>query len=128
MKAKNKTYALPEDELRGEIYRRVYLLLRKEGGGWHAVGAAFGLGAGTLSVPVALVLGAAAWFLVPTSAGPTLHLLSTTLFVLTLPLLALGAFFLDILEKKPPVLELPHAPRPASIRRYHRLHARHPSP
>ena len=124
MEETNKTYALPEDELRGEIYRRKYLLERKEGGGWHAAGAAFGLGAGALSVPLALALGAAAKLFGPAGVGATLDSLSTALFVLTFPLLATGAVFLDVLEKKPPNIPLPAGPRPASIKLYRRLRSR----
>jgi hypothetical protein len=68
----NKTYVLAEDALKGEIYRRTYLLLRKEGGGWHAAGAAFGLGAGALSVPLALALGAVPLFTGPAATRLTL--------------------------------------------------------
>jgi hypothetical protein len=122
----NNTYALPEDELRGEIYRRIYLLMNKEGGGWEVAGAAFCLGAGLLSIPLALVLWAAARFVGPAGAGPLLNLLSTFLFVLTIPLLAIGASFLDLLEKKPPILPFLAGTKSAGIKHYRHLRARHP--
>jgi hypothetical protein len=102
----NTTYTLPKDDLRGDIYRRIYLLLTREGGGWHAACAAFGLVCGVLTVPLALALWAAAKLVGPVGIGPTLNLSSTILFVLTFPLLAAGAFFLDRLEKKSPTLPL----------------------
>jgi hypothetical protein len=128
VRAMNKTYALPEDELRGEIYRRIYLLVKKEGGGWHAAGAAFSLGAGVLSIPLALALWAAAKFVGPVGAGPTLLSLSTVLFVLTIPLLTAGAVFLDLLEKRLPYLPLPAKPRPAVVELRRRHRARRPPP
>ena len=50
----------------------------------------------------AVVLWAADRFTGPFGVGPTLHALSTIPFVLTLPMLAAGAYFLDLLEKRPP--------------------------
>jgi hypothetical protein len=102
----NRIYVLPEDELGGEIYRRVSLLVSRERGGWQAVAAALGLASGVMSVPLALALGAAARLAGPAGLGPTMSLASTSLFFLTLPLLAAGACLLDLLEKKPPTLPL----------------------
>ncbi|MGH9901349.1 MAG: hypothetical protein ACRD68_05935, partial [Pyrinomonadaceae bacterium] len=44
--------------------------------------------------------------------GAFLDVAGTVLFVLPLPLLALGAYCLDLLEKKPPALPLPAESRP----------------
>ena len=52
----NKIYALPEDDLKGGLYWRIYLLVSKQQGGWAGVGAAFGLAGGVLSIPSALLL------------------------------------------------------------------------
>ena len=122
----SKIYTLPRDEFRGEIYRRIYLLVSRQGGGWRAAGAALGLAGGVLSIPLALVLWAAAGYTGPAGVGPTLHALSTILFVLSLPLLAVGACFLDLLEKKTPALPLPAERQPAVLERWRRLRPRHP--
>lgn len=120
----NKIDTLPEDEPGGEIYSRVFLLLRKEGGGWRAAGAVLGLGAGLSSALLATVLEAAAVVIGPIGLGPALHVSSTVLFVSTLPMLAVGAHFLDLLEKRPPALPLPGLNQPAVRVRGRRLRAR----
>jgi hypothetical protein len=122
----NKIYALPEDDLKGGLYWRIFLLVSKEQGGWTAVGVAFGLAGGVLSIPLALLLWVGARFIGPAGIGPTLNLLSTILFALTFPLLAVGAYCLDRLEKKPPILPLPTEPRPAVLRSWRHLRPRHP--
>jgi hypothetical protein len=53
-------------------------------------------------------------------------LLSNLFFALPLPLLALGAYCLDLLEKRSPILPLPANSQPASFERWHRLQARRP--
>jgi len=122
----SQIFTLPEDELRGEIYERIYLLVTRKGGGWQSAGAAFGLAAGALSVPTAAALWAAAKFFGPAGIGPALNFSSTILFVLTLPLLALGACFLDRLEKKSPSLPLPAPPEPAAPERRQRIRPQRP--
>ena len=123
----NRIYVLPEDDLRGEMYRRILLLMGKNWKSWQAVVAAVSLFGGLL----AIVLGVMDWALVglfaPSGAlGSLLDTAGTVLLVLPLPLLALGAFCLDLLEKKSPTLPLPAEPRPAvSVRRHHRR-PRHP--
>ena len=123
----NKIDALPEDELRGDIYRRILLLMGKNRGSWESVAAALSLFGGLL----AIVLGTLAWafvgFFAPAGAlGSLLDTAGTVLLVLPLPLLALGAYCLDLLEKKPPALPLPAESRPASPMRLQRRRPRHP--
>lgn len=123
----NKIYALPEDDMRGEIHRRILLLVGKNWGSWQAVAAAVSLFGGLL----AIVLGALDWafvglFAPAGSIGSFMDAAGTVLLVLPLPLLALGAFCLDLLEKKPPALPLPAEPRPAGTLRVHRRRPRHP--
>ena len=118
----NKIYVLPEDELRGEIYQRILLLVVKNRGTWQSVVAAVSLFGGLLGI----VLGALDWAFVgvfaPAGAlGALLDTAGTILLILPLPLLALGAFCLDLLEKKAPALPLPAATRPAiPVRRHYR--------
>lgn len=121
-----KIYALPEDELKGEMYRRICLLVSKQGGGWRAAGAAFGLACGLLSVPFGLLVWATAGFVGPAGIGPTLGLLSNIIFAVTLPLLAVGAFCLDLLEETPPRLPLPAGSRRAGRKSWRHLRPRSP--
>jgi hypothetical protein len=94
-----RIYTLPEDELGGEVYERIYLLVTGEGGGWQSAGATLGLASGALSAPLSAVLWAAARCFGTAGIGPALQSSSTVLSALTLPLLAVGACFLDRLEK-----------------------------
>ena len=121
-----KIYALPEDELKGEIYRRICLLVSKRGGGWRSAGAVFGLACGLLSVPLGLLVWAAAGFVGPVGIGPTLSLLSNIIFAVTLPLLAVGAFCLDLLEETPPIIPLPAESRRAGLKSWRHLRPRSP--
>jgi hypothetical protein len=110
----NKTHALHEDELRGDIYREVLLLLGKNRGSWQSAAAALGLFGGLLAIVVgALDWAAAGLFAPPGALGAFMDEAGTLLLVLPLPLLALGAFCLDLLEEKPPALPLPSESRPA---------------
>ena len=103
----NTIYVLPKDELGGGIYRRIYLLIRKNRGDWAAAGATLGLACAMLSIILAALL----WVVVPLLARSNfrsfLNVLDTAFFVLPLPLLALGAYCLDLLEKRQPALPLP---------------------
>ena len=123
----NKIYVLPEDDMRGEMYQRMLLLMGKNWGSWQSVVAAVSLFGGLL----AIVLGALDWAFVglfaPAGAlGAFLDAAGTILLILPLPLMALGAFCLDLLEKKPPALPLPAESRPPVPVRGHRRRPRHP--
>ena len=118
---------MPEDELRGEIYKRILLLLKKNRGSWQSVAAAVCLFGGLLSILLGVVAWAAFGLFAPAGAlGSFLDTAGTVLLVLPLPLLALGAVCLDLLEKKPPALPLPAEPRPAGPVRLRRLRPRRP--
>ena len=121
-----KIYVLQKDELGGELYRRIYLLIRKNRWTWQSVGATFGLASGSLSILLGLPLWAGAWFLAPSSFGSLPNVLSTVLLVLTIPLLAVGAYCLDLLEKQPPAIPLPVESRPAVAARRPRLRSGRP--
>ena len=127
----NKIYALPEDELRGEIYRRILLLMGKNRGTWQAVAAAVGLCGGLLSIVLGVLDWAVVAVIAPAGAlGSFLDVAGTVLFVLPLPLLALGAYCLDLLEQKPPLLPvsapLPAGSRPEGRARLRRLRPQRP--
>ena len=109
----NKIYMLPEDELKGEIYQRIVRLMGKNRGTWESVLAAVGLFGGLLSIVLGGVVWAAYGLFPPAGAlGSLLDVAGTVLLVMPLPLLALGAYCLDLLEKKPPALPLPTETKP----------------
>ena len=112
-----KIYAHPEDDMRGEIYQRMLRLMGTNRGRWESAAAAVSLSGGLL----AIVLGTLDWAFVglfaPAGAlGSILDTAGTVLLVLSLPLLALGAYCLDRLELKAPALPLPAEPRPDTPR------------
>src|SRR5215212_5644613 len=99
-----RIYNLPKDELGEGFYRRIYLLIKKNRGDWATRLATFGLAGGMLSI----ILGAFLWAIAPLLAQGNfksfLNVSEIVFFVLPLPLLALGAYCLDLLEKRPPIL------------------------
>jgi hypothetical protein len=121
-----KIYILREDDLRGEVYRRIYLLVRKNRWTWQSLGATFGITAGMLSLLTALMLWATVRFLAAGGSASTLHACEIVCFALPLPLLALGVHCLDLLEQETPTLPLPAQPPPADLKRWLRLRPRHP--
>lgn len=122
----NKIYVLPKDELGEMLYQRISLLIKKNRRGWAPRGAAFGLLGGMLSI----ILGALLWAIVPLllQAGMRsfLNVLETVCFVLPLPLLALGAHCLDILEKRTPLPQLPSQFQPAGFESLPRIRLQSP--
>lgn len=106
-----KIYVLPEDELRGEIYKRILLLLGRGRGSWQASAAAVGLCGGLLSIVLGCLVWAAVGLFAPVGVlGSSLDVAGTVLFTLPLPLLALGAYCLDLLETD--AAALPHRVEP----------------
>ena len=113
----NRIYVLQEDELRGGIYHSILLLMIKHRGTWQMAGAAVGLCGGLLSIVLGVLLWAVVGLIAPAGAfGSFLDVAGTALLVLPLPLLALGAHCLDLLEKKALALPLPAASQPATPR------------
>ena len=117
----NKDYVLKDNNRDGLIYRRIYLLIRQDGWNGQSIGAAFGLAGGMLSIILGGLLWAAAPLLAPGGFASVLNVLEIIFFALPLPLLAVGACCLDLLEKKVPLLSLQAATRPArfdSLKRF----------
>jgi hypothetical protein len=116
----NAIYALPEDELRDGIYRRIFLLIIRNRGTWPAFGAVGGLFGGLLSIVLGVLDWAVVGLFAPAgAAGSFLNAAGAVLCVLSFPLLALGAHCLDLLEKSPraplPAESRPDAPRPTLL-------------
>ena len=93
------SYKSKEDEIWEGLYPRVFFLIKTNKWTWQSVGAVFGLGGGILSIIVAIVLPIIATWLAPSDSIPFLKGVSSVLLILFLPLLALGAHCLDLLEK-----------------------------
>ena len=123
----NKIYVLQKDELRGELYQRIYLLIRKNRWTRQSIGAGVGLAGGLLSI----ILGALLWAVVPLLATGSfrsfLNVVEILFFALSLPLLALGAYCLDLLEMQAPNLSLPAKPQSDGSNRWPRLRVQHPN-
>jgi hypothetical protein len=121
----NQTQTIQYAERDDRIYLTIYLLLSKKGGGWPSFAGLIGLVGGLLSVPLASLLWAMSRLIGPLEIGPTLNILSNILFALTLPLLALGAYCLDLLENKFPTTRSSVAP-PISLERWRHLRPHQP--
>ena len=123
----NKIYVLQKDELGGELYRRIYLLISKNRWTRQSIGASVGLIGGLLSIILGSVLWAIVHFLVRGGFESFLNTVELLLFALSLPLLALGVYCLDLLEKSPPILPLPAGPDVKVSCRYERFRPQHPN-
>ena len=123
----NKIYVLQKDELRGELYRRIYLLISKNRGTRPSTGACVGLAGGLLSIMLGALLWAIVPLLAPGSFRSSLNAVDIVFFALSLPLLALGAFCLDLLETRAPILPLPAKSQPDVSGCWQRLRTQSPN-
>ena len=83
-----------------EQYLPVYRLLKVNNARWQAIGAGVCLGGGLLSPIFGLVLNILYSFTRLGFQHPALYKISMIFYGLTIPLLIIGAHFLDLLEKK----------------------------
>ena len=94
------TYAAFDGEPETDLYGEMEALIRKNPWAWQSIFAVLGL-AGGVAAPI---LGGTAdvitWFVHSQATNSYLHVASIVLCALTLPLLTLGAFSLDLLESK----------------------------
>jgi hypothetical protein len=102
----NKTEFLTEDETDDGIYRRIGLLIESNRWAWATIGATFGLAGGMLSILLGALLWITVRFLATGYFGSVLNVVEIFFFALTLPLLTLGAYCLDLLERRTPLLPL----------------------
>lgn len=100
----NKKHKSPEDEIWNDLYPRIILLIKKDRWELESVGAVFGFGGAIFSFIAAIILATVAWSLSPAGIYQNFKVASFICFALNLPLLALGAHCLDLLEKKLPYL------------------------
>lgn len=123
----NKNYVLQKDELRGELYKRIYLLIRENRWTRPSIGASLGVSGGLLSIILGTLLWVTVSLLAPGGFRSLLNAIEILFFALSLPLLALGAYCLDLLEKRAPFLPLPAGAQPVRSGRLHRLRAQTPN-
>jgi hypothetical protein len=88
------------DPVRDDPFERIGSLIWKSPRPWPSAGAVTGLAGGILAPALGAALTAISWFASQQMASLYLSRLSTTLFFLTIPLLALGAHCLDLLEER----------------------------
>lgn len=67
---------------------------------WKILGSVIGLCGGLMAPIIGSVLTVICWFADPAWHGLSLHMVATSLFVVTFPLLLLGAHCLDLLERE----------------------------
>ena len=89
-------YTLPEDL--PKIDSAIKELLHGRWG-WRSRGAVFGLCGGFSAPIIGGIVTVISWFTDPAWHGISLHQAGTSFFVVTLPLLILGAHCLDLLDK-----------------------------
>lgn len=111
-------YTRREDELGGDLHRRIYLLIRKNLWARQSVGAAFGLSGGMLSIISGVLLWTTVRFLPAGVVVSVLNALEILFFLLWLPLLLLGVHCLDLLEKELHTFPLPDNFQPAYFNRW----------
>ena len=99
------TIKVHRDEILKEHYLPVYLLIKKYKWRWQSVGASLALGGGLLSPIIGVILDLLISYTRLGYEKPALSKVSAVCYVITIPLLFLGAHFLDLLEQK--AVELP---------------------
>jgi len=93
-------YVSRQDRVADDLYQRAYVLIKGSPGTWTAFGAAFGLPAGLFCPVIGALLTVTAWSVKLHAFSSVLNVLSLISFMFTMPLLALGAHCLDLLEGK----------------------------
>ena len=122
----NKTVLLTEDDSGEAFYRRIGLLIRNNRWAWATIGATFGLAGGMLSILLGALLWLTVSFLATGRFGSVLNVVEIFFFALTLPLLTLGAYCLDLLEKRPTLLPLPANSQVNALERWQHLRPKQP--
>ena len=100
-------YETTEGHSYDDLYGRMEFLIGMHPRRWQSSGAVIGLGGGILSPFLGMLLTATAWFIHSQEAISVLNILSIVSFTLTIPLLAFGAYCLDLLEAKTVALFTP---------------------
>ena len=96
----NTTYETLRDGPETDCYTEIEALIKKNPWAWQSVCAVLGLTCGVLAPMLGAVSDITTWVVSSKKMTAYLHLISIVLCALTIPLLILGAFCLDLLETK----------------------------
>jgi hypothetical protein len=94
----DRTYEWLNDRPETDFYQEVESLIRKNPWAWQSVCAVLGLAGGVIAPFLGAASDVTTWFVHSTTANSYLHVLSIVFCALTIPLIALGACCLDLLE------------------------------
>jgi len=95
----NRSEKSQEDEIWEGLYLRIPFLVKKNQWTRQSIGAVLGLGGGVVSFILTITLNGINWLL-QGNLVPLLKEIDFVSLILVLPLLALGAHCLDLLEKE----------------------------
>ena len=124
----NATYESLEGRAEGDLYRVIESLVKKNPWSWQSVCAVLGLAGGVIAPFLGAASDVISWFVGSAAVNSYLHASSIVFCALTIPLIVLGAYSLDLLEAKTSRLSpahkplrtkptLPTAHRPAAVRK-----------
>jgi hypothetical protein len=104
-----------QSQAQDDPFERIESLVRRNPWTWQSLGAVSGLAGGILAPVLGSLLTVVRWLISVQRASSYLDRLSVVLFALTIPLLALAAHCLDLLEAKTATPALPVAPLSAGV-------------
>ena len=96
----NTTYDSLNEGAEIDLYRDMESLIKKNPWAWQSVCAVLGLAGGVIAPILGATSDVVTWFVHSTTMHAYLHVSSIVLCAMTLPLLILGAYCLDLLEAK----------------------------
>ncbi|MGH9901670.1 MAG: hypothetical protein ACRD68_07640, partial [Pyrinomonadaceae bacterium] len=96
----DSTYEWIKERGETDFYQDMESLIRKNPWAWQSVCAVLGLAGGVIAPFAGAASDIISWFVSSTTVNSYLHVLSIVFCALTIPLLALGACCLDMLEAK----------------------------
>jgi hypothetical protein len=101
------TYESLEGEAETDLYQEIETLIKKSPWAWQSVCAVVGLVGSVIAPILGATTDVITWFAHSQSLNSHLHVLSIVFCALTLPLIILGAFCLDSLQRKTTKLSPP---------------------
>lgn len=96
----DRTYEWLNDWPETDFYQEMESLIKKNPSAWQSVCAVLGLAGGVIAPFLGAASDVTTWFVHSTTVNSYLHVLSIVFCALTIPLIALGAYCLDMLEAK----------------------------
>jgi len=106
----NATYESLEGRAEGDLYQVIESLVQKNPWSWQSVCAVLGLAGGVIAPFLGAASDVISWFVGSAAVNSYLHASSIVFCALTIPLLVLGAYSLDLLEAKTASLSPAHEP------------------